>query len=252
MDRALFYAGLRKRDSGLFTASLTQSQVDGLERLLNVWERYYASDPIEFLAYNLATSYHETGKTMQPITERGPRSYFDKYEPGTKLGKQLGNTESGDGYRFRGEGDVQNTGRANAARATRELNAKFNLGVDLVRNPEKRGDPFISAHSLFLGNKEGWWTGRKLGDYIKPGLKLDFVGSRFVVNGNDRAQLIAAYATQFLSILKSAGAFKVPSNPVPQKPAEPLKPNPTPTASAKPRTLFAAIAALFTRNFKKG
>lgn len=248
----MFYAGLRKRDSGLFSTSLTQSQVNGLERLLNVWEQYYASDPIEFLAYNLATSYHETGKSMQPITERGPRAYFDKYEPGTKLGKQLGNTVSGDGYRFRGEGDVQNTGRTNAARATRELNAKFNLGIDLVKNPEKRGDPFISAHSLFLGNKEGWWTGRKLGDYIKPGLNLDFVGCRAVVNGNDRAQLIAAYATQFLSILKSAGAFKAPSNPVPQKPAELPKPTSTTDAPVKPQTLFAAIAALFARRFKKG
>ncbi|ATU91462.1 hypothetical protein [Phyllobacterium zundukense] len=69
MNRAAFYAALRKRDSGLFGTSLSQSQVNGLERLLNVWATYYATDPIEFLSYDLATSYHETGAKMQPATE---------------------------------------------------------------------------------------------------------------------------------------------------------------------------------------
>jgi hypothetical protein len=90
---------------------------------------------------------------MQPIKERGPVSYFNKYEPGTKIGKLLGNTQKGDGYRFKGEGHVQNTGRRNAAFASKRLNEVFGLNIDLVKNPEKRGDPFSSAQSLFLATR---------------------------------------------------------------------------------------------------
>ena len=114
----------------------------------------------------------------------------------------LGNTQVGDGFRYRGEGDVQNTGRRNAAFASQRLNATFGLSIDLVAHPELRGDPIISAHSLFLGNKEGWWTGRKLGTYITPP-KVWFYGARQVVNGFDHATDIAGYANLFLAALKA-------------------------------------------------
>lgn len=205
MNRATFYSAVR---ASLFDGHLTPGQVDGMENLLNVWESRFASDtsipnPTDHLAYDLATAFHETATTMQPITERGPRSYFDKYEPGTTLGKRLGNTVKGDGFQFRGEGHVQNTGRANAAKATKRLNELFNLGIDLVANPEKRGDPFISAMSLFLGNKEGWWTGKKLGDYLIPG-RPDFVNARRVVNGTDCAEKIADQARKFKAAIQAA------------------------------------------------
>jgi hypothetical protein len=58
------------------------------------------------------------------------------------------------------QGQVNGTGRANARKATQRLNEVFGLGIDLESRPEMRGDPFISAHSLFLGCREGWWTGK--------------------------------------------------------------------------------------------
>lgn len=208
MNRAAFYAALR--GSALFPRGLTQSQVDGFENLLNVWEKHFKADPMDDLAYNLATAYHETGRTMQPITEKGQRSYFDKYEPGTRLGQMLGNIVKGDGYRFRGEGHVQNTGRRNARYASDRLNEAFNLGIDLLENPEKRGDPFISAMSLFLGNKEGWWTGKDLRDYIDGVPESDaedlreFINARRVVNGTDKAEAIGNYAIAFRQALREA------------------------------------------------
>jgi hypothetical protein len=52
------------------------------------------------LAYVFATVEHESQFT--PIYEKGPRKYFDKYEPTTKLGREvLGNTQPGDGYTYR-------------------------------------------------------------------------------------------------------------------------------------------------------
>lgn len=205
MNRSVFYDAVR---ASLFAGKLSHSQVEGMENLLGVWERHFDSDntipnPTDHLAYDLGTAFHETARSMQPITEYGEHAYFDKYEPGTKLGQQLGNTEKGDGYRFRGEGHVQNTGRRNALKATTRLNELFGLGIDLVANPEQRRDPFVSAMSLFLGNKEGWWTGRKLGDFLIPG-RPDFVQARRVVNGTDKAATIAGYAQKFKAAIQAA------------------------------------------------
>lgn len=224
MDKAKFYAALR--GGPMFPHGFKPEQVRGLDRLLDTWERYFRNDSDFLLAYNLGTSYHETAATMQPIKERGARSYFDKYEPGTRLGAILGNTQPGDGYRFRGEGDVQNTGRANAAKATKRLNEVFGLKLDLVAHPEQRGDPFVSAMSLFLGNKEGWWTGKDLLDYI-DGIPeseqedlCEFVNARRVVNGTDKAEKIAGYAMQFYRAIQTArkaeaGVVKPAPAPVP-------------------------------------
>jgi len=208
MDRTAFFAALR--GSALFPHGFEQPQVDGITRLLDVWEEGYRG-PVDELGYDLATSFHETAATMQPIEERGARSYFDKYEPGTKLGKVLGNTHPGDGYRFKGAGDVQNTGRRNARFASERLNAVFGLGVDLEAHPEMRLDPTISAHSLFLGNREGWWTGKKLDDYLDHVDETDsedlreWTRARYVVNGTDKAAKIAGYALVFEGALKAAG-----------------------------------------------
>jgi hypothetical protein len=205
MNRSVFYDAVR---TSLFAGKLSHSQVEGMENLLDVWDKHFANDntipnPTDHLAYDLGTAFHETARSMQPITEYGSVSYFDKYEPGTKLGQQLGNTEKGDGYRFRGEGHVQNTGRRNALKATTRLNELFGLGIDLVANPEQRRDPFVSAMSLFLGNKEGWWTGKKLGDFLIPG-HPDFVNARRVVNGTDKAATIAGYAAKFKAAIQAA------------------------------------------------
>lgn len=170
---------------------LKQSQVDGLNALLRATE----SLPITHRAYLLATAFHETAKTMQPITEYGPRSYFSKYDTG-RLASALGNTPQadGDGYTYRGRGYVQITGRRNYAKASEAL------GVDFVGNPDLALRPDYAARILVLGCSEGWFTGRKLEDYL-PG---DYVGARRVVNGTDRAEMIAGYAENFEAALRQA------------------------------------------------
>jgi len=55
--------------------------------------------------------------------------YFDKYEPGTVSGKNLGNTQPGDGENFKGRGFIQLTGRSNYKRIGDMI------GVDLENNP---------------------------------------------------------------------------------------------------------------------
>jgi putative chitinase len=55
-----------------------------------------------------------------------------------KLAKMLGNHEPGDGFKFRGNGDLQLTGRESHARIGKMI------GVDLVGNPDQLEDPKIS------------------------------------------------------------------------------------------------------------
>lgn len=227
MNRGKFYEYARYN---LFGGSLSQSQVDGMENLLNVWEKYFRDGPLNELAYDLATAWWETGQTMQPITERGPKSYFNKYEPNTRIGQVLGNTQPGDGYRYRGEGHVQNTGRRNASVATKRINQLFGLGIDLVKNPSMRGDPFISAISLFLGNREGWWTTKDIDDYIDDKDESDdedlreFMNARKIVNGTDKAEKIGRAALHFEIALKTAG----------YKPGAPVSPPVTPVPTPRP------------------
>ncbi len=171
----------------LFGGKMTQAQVDGVGTVLAATE----GQPKTFRAYMLATDFHETAATMRPITEYGKRAYFDKYEPGTAVGARLGNTQSGDGFLFRGRGYVQLTGRANYLRAGAKL------GIDLIRDPDLALRPEIAAVIMLRGMLEGWFTGKKLSDYL-PG---DYVNARRIINGTDRAALIAGYARTFEAAL---------------------------------------------------
>lgn len=88
----------------------------------------------------LATVAVETGN-FSPIKERGGPAYFTKMYEGRS---DLGNTEPGDGAKFRGRGYIQITGRLNYT------NYGKAIGVDLVGNPDLALDPAIAAEVLAL------------------------------------------------------------------------------------------------------
>lgn len=203
MSKADFYNAIRP----MFGGSLTSEQVQGIETILDATQGL----PIGHRAYLLATAKHETADTMQPIHERGKKAYFNKYEPGTRIGNALGNTKPGDGYLFRGRGFVQLTGRANYAKASKKL------GVDLVGNPDAALDAQTASRILVRGCAEGWFTGKKLSDYLPD----SFVEARRVINGTDRAQEIAASAISFGKALAVLGdpqsAPAVSAQPIPPK-----------------------------------
>ena len=75
---------------------------------------------------------------------------FDRYEPGTSAGNRVGNTQPGDGARFKGRGFVQLTGRDNYGRVGRQIDA------DLLDNPNLANDGPLAGRILaqFLKNNE--------------------------------------------------------------------------------------------------
>lgn len=217
MNRRAFFDAARA-SFGTFS----QSQVNGFNAILDEADK--RGTPRNKLAYNLGTTWHETAQTMQPIEERGPRSYFDKYEPGTKIGRMLGNTMKGDGYRYRGRGLPQVTGRRNVAM----VSAFYK--VDFISNPELLLDPRYAVPILFDGMERGWWTGKSESDYIddideddKEDIR-EFVNARRVVNGTDKAALIAGYALKFEKALGAAG-YPVKPSPAPPPVAIPPPPD---------------------------
>jgi len=171
---------------------VTQKQVKAVEFLLDRFESDGWKD-IRLIAYCFSTIKHETANTFEPIYERGAKSYFDKYEGR----KSLGNTQKGDGYKFRGRGFVQITGRANHIKLGKII------GADLVSNPNLALKPEIAFEILVVGMLRGLFTGKKLSDYINSE-KTDYKSARRIVNGTDKDILIASIAVKFESILKNS------------------------------------------------
>lgn len=210
IDRKAFFSSVRNAP---FSGKLTSAQVSGMDAILGEWERRRLTD-LRQLAYMLGTAFHETAFKMQPITEYGSKAYFNRYEGR----KDLGNTVPGDGYRFRGRGYVQLTGRRNYQLASTKLDKDF------VADPALVLDPTIAAQIMFVGMAEGWFTGKKLFDYFNG--RTDWVNARRIINGTDKAQEIASYARAFHSALTAAEKpDAVPPPPdIPSPVPHPLEP----------------------------
>lgn len=194
INRQYFFNRVR---SNLFAGSLKQGQVTGMDFLLDTWEAEHAAKDDRWLAYALATVFHETAFTMQPIREYGGDAYFRKMYDITgdrpKVARALGNLTPGDGVMFHGRGYVQLTGRANYAKMQQEF------GVDLTSSraaADRVMGPAIAVKILFWGMEVGHFTGKKFADYFNAGTQ-DPVNARRIINRLDKAQRIAGYWEEF-------------------------------------------------------
>lgn len=206
MERAMFFAGIR---APLFGGSISPTQFQRLECLLEAIED--AKWPLPWAAYALATAHHETAK-WQHLKELGGQSYFtrmyDKTGDRPNVAKALGNTDAGDGALFAGRGFVQLTGRANYRKAGAAI------GVDLLGSPDKAMEPPIAARILIWGMSTGAYTGKKNADYLDK-TPPNYTGARRIINGTDRAAMIAGYAETFAKALTDAGYGATAIEPVP-------------------------------------
>jgi putative chitinase len=196
IDHTAFFNGYRAA-----FGRLTQDEVCGIELLGRNMEVDPTLTNLQWAAYELATVKHECANTWQPIIERGPKAYFEQYETGTPKGRRLGNTEPGDGWRFRGRGYVQITGRANYARMTKELG--LGTDADLIQDPDQALRPAIAYRIMAVGMTRGLFTGKKLSDFISVE-RCDYKNARKIINGLDQAARISQYAEQIEAILQAA------------------------------------------------
>jgi hypothetical protein len=201
MNKAVFFQTLR---SSLYKLKMPQQAVDGLNFLLDHSIRYSLETPQ--LAYVLATSYHETGATMQPVREGFAKTNAGAIAAVTKLHEKGYITrnyalpDKNTGKSYYGRGHVQLTFLKNYEKEGKEL------GIDLVNNPDLALELEISAKILFGGMINGRFTGERLSFYIKSGMK-DYLNARRIVNGTDKAKLIAGYAAAFEKALTQAISY---------------------------------------------
>ena len=185
IDRKAFFDAVRAR---LFGGTLDQPQVDGISAVLDEWEKRKLTD-LRWLAYMLATDKHETNATMQAVRE----AYWLS-EPWRKAHLRY--------WPFYGRGLVQLTWEENYRKM-----GKF-LDVDLVGNPDLALDLHVAVQVMFEGMLRaetgvGDFTGKALEEYFSDAAN-DPVGARRIINGTDKAQLIAGYHYDFLQALRGA------------------------------------------------
>lgn len=173
---------------------LSQSQVIGFEAIFDMWDLLKLKDS-RWLAYILATIWHETKKTMQPIEEDGKGK-------GRKYGKRMwysGKFYTDISHIFFGRGHTQNTWRDIYLKLTKANKNSW----DFVNHPELLLQMKPSIWATFHAMTTGLYTGVALSQFFND-KKNDPIGARKIINGKDKAILIKGYHDKFLkSIIKS-------------------------------------------------
>lgn len=181
MDRKKFFNVVRAK-----YGPLNQKQVEGFDLILTEAER--RKTRWDNLSYLLATVWHETAFTMQPIKEYGGEKYLrsKKYWP------------------YFGRGYVQLTWEENYRKASKVF------GVDFVKNPDLVMKTQYAIPILFVGMEEGWFTGKSFNSYLdgideddKEDLR-EFSNARRIINGTDKQVEIGQHALVFEKALKDA------------------------------------------------
>jgi putative chitinase len=209
MNRSTFYSAVR---ATLFAGKLTQDQVTGMEAILDEWDASKATDP-RWLAYIMATAHHETGARFSPIEEnlnysakrlcqvwptRFPNPLMAAAYAGNpeKLankvyGGRMGNMDPGDGWKYRGRGLVQITGKTNYAK------------YGLVDTPDAAGEVKTAARIIVDGMINGRFTGLKLASFFDHDSNNP-AGARNIINPDKNGAKIAKEYELYLKAVKAA------------------------------------------------
>jgi len=226
IDRQIFFDSVRPKP---FPNKLNQGQVDGMEAILDAWEADYSVWDLRWLAYCLATTYHETSQEMLPIEEYGKGE-----------GQPYGEPDPQTGECYYGRGYVQLTWSDNYRRADTELSLAGDSSCFL--HAENALDPEIAAEVMFIGMRDGWFRsdseGKQTLQRYFSDTRDDAYGAREIINGDKTkvpswsngvsiGNLIKGYHNDFLAALQKAYI------------EEPYPPKPTPEPDEVPHVTVA-------------
>ena len=204
IDKGLFYRNAREYfsiydDPGRHYA--------GTDAILNYWNDHPELKDERWLAYILATAYHETARRMYPVREglassdEGAVSILANSRCCSD--KTYWRRDPVTGEHYFGRGYVQLTWDYNYKRADERFEIT-DRDQSFYWNPERvlEEDPSIAI--TYDGMIYGWYTGRCLLQYIQPGRQEDYINARRIINGMDRAGDIAELAVLFHRAIKAA------------------------------------------------
>ena len=180
------FRGVFRQFHGPLTLERGKRTNENFLKLIACIEQDAEWDNLRQIAYCVSTVYHEAGYDFEPREEYG-KGFGKRY--GAKVFLTRHQTVA-----YYGRGLVQITWLSGYSKAS------LLLGVDFVSHPEKVMEWPACYLIMADGMRRGWFTGKSLGDFLNA-TETDYVGARRVINGQDRAELIAQYAKEFASLL---------------------------------------------------
>lgn len=169
---------------------LSQGLVNNLNFLLGKLETGTFKLPSQ-MAYMLATIKHETNESYSPVVE----GYWMKSNRVAKLYAYYKAHNRGALATIFPNGVLDPTYEG---RGYVQLTHNFNYDkFGLQDTPEKALEPETAFHIMEYGMANGLFTGKTLQRYVNES-QMDFYSARKVINGLDRANLIAGYAKRIL------------------------------------------------------
>lgn len=241
IDREALYAGIVARFGARAMDPIRQGQPprrDGFEAILNVWEAEYADKDPAWLAYILATAWHETGAYMAPIREGFAASDEQAFARVQRHIQREGLRDyvsrKENGHSYYGRGFVQLTWDENY----KAMGAELGMGDQLYDNPDLVMEPSIAAKIICRGMVKGLFRRRHALERYLGNEHYDWHNARLIVNGRrsdgsiDKAEEIAEHARKFYeAILPAIAAAPAPVSPPAPTPAPAPTPEPAPPPS---------------------
>ena len=164
--------------------SLDAKEISAIDDFIDFVDAEYGKLSLQQWAYVFATTFHETAFTFLPIREA-----FWLSENWRKTNLRY--------FPYYGRGFVQITWKENYLKYSKILNE------DLVKFPDLAMIPKYAFKILVHGFINGTFTGKKISDYINS-KATDYKGARKCINGTDKDEQIASYASTFEAILRKS------------------------------------------------
>lgn len=195
---------------------LTAARAGALLPVLDSAIREFAIDNPARTAAFLAQLAHESAEFRFMEELWGPTPAQRRYEPPGRLAADLGNTEPGDGRRFKGRGPIQITGRANYRRFG-EL-----LGLDLIASPARAAAPDVGFRIAGL-----FWSRKGLNELADQATGAAFREITRRINGGlngvaerQRYYRVARTVLGVVGPVRSGEAPAAPARPADEPPLE--------------------------------
>jgi len=202
IDRAYFFQNFRKQFYPI--KEKEKYLIDRYERIFNYWDSQAHLKDLRWLAYILATTYHETGRRIQAVRECFGKTDAASIACVTRLyrrGRIKRNYAAIDpktGKAYFGRGHVQLTWDFNYKRMGKELGMKDQVYI----NPDLALHRDTSVAILAQGMIKGLFTGKRLSQYFNNST-TNWGGARRIVNGLDKYKLIGGYGRKFHATLRT-------------------------------------------------